>query len=308
MDENIPQKSSESSREQRVRYALESANGKIRSRFGIKKTLKIMLVLFVVCASLASVLLLLSFIEVKSIEISGAEGVYNESLICESAELYHGMSLFDSSSWGIKNKLKEELPLIEDVKVKKKLSGKMIIEIKLYEFEYFISHGSACYGLDKELKVTDMRMTREEYVNFGARYLSLPEIRFPIFKEKLVFGELFEETDAEGEVIREAKDEKDFEYIYIFLDFLYESGYFEDTNAVMLDRKFDVSIIWGGKYKIIFGDVTDLETKISVLEEIMRHDSLEYAEKAIIDVSSPSKAYARPDPSLDFSEYIKEEK
>ena len=115
------------------------------------------------------------------------------------------------------------------------------------------------------------------------------------------------EIDAEGEVIREAKDEKDFEYIYIFLDFLYESGYFDDTNAVMLDRKFDVSIIWGGKYKIIFGDVTDLETKISVLEEIMKHDSLEYAEKAVIDVSSPSEAYARPDPSLDFSEYVKKE-
>ena len=62
--------------------------------------------------------------------------------------------------------------------------------------------------------------------------------------------------------------------------------------------------IYDEKYKVVFGNASNLEMKFSILGEIISEGSMDYAEKVSIDLSEPSRATARADLTLDFSEFV----
>ena len=73
---------------------------------------------------------------------------------------------------------------------------------------------------------------------------------------------------------------------------------------MILTTKFDISLISEEKYKVRFGNVNKLDVKFIILREIIAEGSMDYAEKVSIDLSDPSRATARADLTLDFSEFI----
>ena len=62
-------------------------------------------------------------------------------------------------------------------------------------------------------------------------------------------------------------------------------------------------IIHNMKYQIKFGSITSLDAKFSVLSSILEEGTAEKMEKAVIDLTSPSKATVREAIDLDFSEF-----
>jgi hypothetical protein len=57
------------------------------------------------------------------------------------------------------------------------------------------------------------------------------------------------------------------------------------------------------KYKVNFGTSVDLGTKFNILFGILNDEAMKSMEKVYIDLTTPSKATARPDLTLDFSEF-----
>ena len=150
----------------------------------------------------------------------------------------------------------------------------------------------------------DSDESRSKYSAFGAVCIRIPEVREPVIGKKLVFFDTIEETDTEGETLYEVKDKKFYDFTIEFLTILKESGYLNESNAISLEEKFNIELVYAEKFLIKFGDSRDLDVKFKLLFEILSEGSINYASKGVIDLSDPSKAFARADDSLDFAGYI----
>ena len=196
------------------------------------------------------------------------------------------------------------MPLCKSVDVKKSLSGKVDIDISFDKVYFYSKIGDKYYALDENLRVLDSDESRAKYSASGAVSIRLPEVREPELAKKLVFYDTVEETDTEGETLYEVKKESFYSFAAEFLTILKNSGYLSESNAVILNEKFDLELVYANKFLVKFGEPRNLEEKFRLLFEILSEGSINYASRGVIDLTDPEKPFARADESLDFSEYI----
>ena len=290
--------------EDAVRDRLEAARDSVIDKLGEKKVRKITKIVKL-SLILAVLLVVVSFfIRVRSIEVAGDVTMFNEGDVIRAADISEGDMLILKSSGKIEKNIKKALPLAESIKVRKSLFGKVKITVEFADVYYYTKVDDLYYAFDDQLTVLDISESRGKYSNYNAVYVRLPEVREPCLDEKLVFYDTVEETDAEGELLYEVRDERFYTFTLEFLRLLKESGYHTDSSAIDLDEKFNIELIYADKFLIKFGDSRDLDVKLRLLFEILSEGSMNYASKGVIDISDPSKAFARADESLDFSKYI----
>ncbi len=288
----------------KVRQKLEGIRAKLFLRFGEKNSRIIIGVsLAVLIAAILLLILFLAF-RINTIEVTGDVTMFNESEIISAADIEIGDGLFWKSSWAIKRSINKNMPIAQNVKVSKSLFGKVTIRIELIDVDYFTRIGDKYYALDSDLCVLDSNVSSSKYSAYGAVLVKLPEVRDPVLGEPLVFYDTVEETDTEGELLYEVREESFYSYTTKFLKTLKDSGFHTDANGVILTEKFDITLIYAEKFSITFGNSSDLDIKFRVLYEILAEGSTQYSDKARIDLSDPSCATARTDLTLDLSEYI----
>lgn len=290
--------------EDKARQALEGIRAKMLLRFGERGSRNLISVIIASFVALVIVIAAVLFIRINSIEITGDVTMFNESEIIEAAEIDIGDRLFWKSVGRIKKNIRDNMPIAQNVKVRKSLFGKVTIDIELISVDYYTQIGDKYYALDASLKMLDENDTGSKYSAYGAVLVKLPEVREPVIGKKLVFFDTVEETDTEGETLYEIKEDSVYAYVEKFLKALKDSGYHSDANGVILTQKFDITLIYAEKFSIKFGNSSDLDVKFRALYEILAEGSMQYAEKASIDLSDPSRATARADLTLDFSEFI----
>ncbi len=289
---------------ERAREKLEAIRASMLDRFGERGCKRIFRAITAGVAALILLLLLIIFFPISSIEVTGDVTMFNEGEVISAAEIDEGDGLFWKSSWRIKKNIEKNMPIAQNIKVRKSLFGKVTINIELISVDYYGRYGDIYYAFDENMKVLDKNVSRTKYSSYGAVYVKIPAIREPQIGRKIVFYDTVEETDTEGETLYEVKDEKVYAYAERFLKELKRSGYHAAADGVILDEKFDITLIYSQKFSIRFGTAADLDVKFRVLYEILKEGSMQYAEKSAIDLSDPSKATARADLTLDFSEYI----
>ncbi len=289
---------------ERARKKLEELRKKMLVRFGERGFKRIFRGVVAGLIVLCLLLIFIIFFPIRSIEVTGDITMFNESEVIAAAEIEEGDGLFWKSSLRIKRNIEKNMPIAQNIKVKKSLFGKVTVSIELARVDYYGKYGDTYYAFDEDMRVLDKNVSRTKYSSYGAVYVVIPEIREPQIGEKIVYYYTVEETDTEGETIYEVEDEKIYSYAESFLKELKKSGYHAAADAVILDEKFDVTLIYSQKFSIRFGTAQDLDVKFRILYEILAEGSMQYAEKVAIDLSDPSKANARADLTLDFSEYI----
>lgn len=258
----------------------------------------------VATVALVALLILIFLFPIRSIAVSGEVTMFNEGEIIEAAELSEGDSIFLRSSWDIKRTIRKNLPLADDIKVTKTLWGTVKIKITFDDVKYYTKVDGIYYAIDSDLRVLDSNESGAKYSAYGAVCVRLPETRPLEIGKKIVFYDTVEETDTEGELLYEVKDVKYYAYVTEYLSKLEDSGFWEQANGILLTEKYDVTLIYADKYKIGFGSISELESKFRVLFGILDEGSTQYADKAEIDLSDPSAAIARPNPTLDLAEFI----
>ncbi len=264
-------------------------------------------VVFSALAVILVVVLLAITTEVRSVKIRADMSFYNESRIIEAAGVGEGDRMFGISSVLISHNIKKELPMVKSVAVHRSIFGNLYIKLNYRDYQYFYKYDGGFCGIDGDLVAKDLRGSSREYMVHGAVYVTLPATQSPRVNERVIFSESVYETEK-GETYPEWYREAEyFDYVSSFLTRLARSEYFERTNAVFVDEKFNITMIYDGKYKILFGSTGDVDIKLSDLSEIVSAESLQYAEKAIIDLTLTGKPSARVDNSLDFSEYLLED-
>ncbi len=298
-------KKQESAAASRVRAFLVGLRAWFFLRFGEEKAKKILFIAPIVLLSLIILLIFVIFTPVRSIEVSGDVDMFNEGEIVEAADVGEGDLMILHPSFAIKSSLKKSLPLVEKVRIFKTPFGKLIIDVKVRKLDFYTSYGDKYYAIDENLRVLDVSAKRSKYSGHGAVYVKLPELREPTIGETLVFYDTVEETDTEGELLYEVKEERYYGYASEFLKSVKESenNILELSDGIDLEEKFNVRLIYNMKYEVRFGSATGLDSKLGVFFSILNEGSAEKMSKAVIDLTSPSNATAREDVDLDFSEY-----
>ena len=296
-------KNGEKRSEANVREALESLRTKLFLRFGEKGARRIIIGVPLLTIAFVALIALLLLIPVKQIEVAGEVTMFNEGEIISAASIEEGDSLFLKPSGSIKRSIKKNLPLAERIKVRKGLFGKIRIEVEFADVEFYCKVNDLYYAIDENLRVLDSDESRSKYSAYGAVMVYLPAVREPILGEELVFYDTIEETDTEGETLYKVRDERFYDFASEFLSALKDSGFLPDSNAILLDEKFDVTLIYAKKFEVKFGSMTDLDVKFRILFGILDEGSMQYADAVSVDLTNPSKASARADVTLDLSEY-----
>lgn len=296
-------KNSENRPEDAIRAKLEGFRAQLFVKYGEKGAKRILIGVPVAILVLLLLIAVFFLIPIRGIEVSGDVTMFNEGEIIDAAEIDEGDSIFLRSSGSIKRRIMKNLPLAEFVKVRKTVTGVVKIDIEFGEVDFYTEIGGKYYALGEDLRVLDVSEARSKYSAYGAALVMIPEVREPVVGERLVFYDTVEETDTEGETLYEVKEEKFYAYVSNFLSALKDSGFSEQTDGVILDEKFAITVIYDMKYKINFGSVNDLSSKFNILFGILNDEAMKSMEKVYVDLSTPSKSTARPDNSLDFSAF-----
>lgn len=289
----------------RLRELLMGARAWLFTRFGEEKARKILIGAPIALGIALILILLLIFTPVRAIEVSGDVDMFNEGDIIEAADVGEGDLMILHPNFLIKSAIREKLPLVGNIKITKTPFGKLKIDVRVGEVDFYTKVGDKYYAIDEKLRVLDESTKRSKYSAYGAAYVILPEVREPQIGEPLVFYDTVEETDTEGETLYEVKEESYYAYVSNFLSTLKESesGFLEQTDGIIIDERFDITLIYGLKYKVKFGSVANLDAKLRVLFGILNEGSVVKMDKAFIDLTDTSKATAREDTDLDFSEF-----
>lgn len=289
--------------EEAVRERLEATRTKLFIKYGEKGARRILIGVPVGIALFVILVITMLLLPIRQIEVSGEVTMFNEGEIIRAAGIEEGDSLYLRTSGKIEKTIRKNLPLTEKVRVTKTLFGKVRINVEFSDVDYYCKIGELYYAIDEELRILDSDESKTKYSAYGAVYVKLPETRDPVLGEKLVFYDTVEETDTEGETLYEVREVRYYDFASEFLTALKNSGFLPDSSAVILDERFNITLIYANKFQIKFGDVSDLDVKFLVLFGILDEGSMQYADKVSVDLTTPSKATARADNNLDFSEF-----
>jgi hypothetical protein len=295
----------ESPAAERVRALLIGMRAGFFTRFGEEKARKILMISAISVGALLILSLIMLLTPVRSIEVTGDIEMFSEGDIVESSGVGEGDLMMLHPSFAIKRAIKNHLPLVGKITVRKSITGKLKINVKVGEVDFYIKHGDKYYAVDKDLRVLDEGNKRSKYSAYGAAYLIIPEVRQPEVGKRLVFYDTVEETDTEGETLYEVKDEQLYDYVSNFLTVMKDDNneLLQSTDGIVLDEKFNVYIVYGMKYQIKFGNTASLDAKFKVLSSIFEEGTAERMEKVVIDLTSPSRATVREAIDLDLTEF-----
>ena len=289
---------SKKSAEERVREKLNKMNLKLTEKSSVGKLKKTVILACVTIGALALIIFGMYMDKVKEIYVEGDLTAYNETMIIEASGIDIGDSIFGKTAFGVKHRIKKNIPMTEKVKIRKNIfTGRVKIDIEFSEFDYFIKYGSNYYAVNEKLVVMDKRSSKSEYFALGARYIEIPDVCDPEIGKALIF----EDTVPEDKDDKDVVDIEEYQYIYDILRIASESESYGEMNVLLLEEKFNISAVYSEKYRVYIGNFNQIDIKFKMLDGVLNEGSLKYAEKGIIDLSDPTKVSAR---AVDDSENV----
>ncbi len=271
---------SELARKSLERRADETAFAKnvaFADRYGVRKYFKAKwrLLTFVVTASFVLLLVLYVLYDyvliVDTVEVTGSER-YTSEAISSASGISVGDRLYalDIDEEELSYELRKQFPYISSVELKRVIPNKVVIEVTEDE-PVFVSEIYGEYALlSAELRVLSLGATEPvgEYIK-----LVLPEVK------NAVAGETIEFYSSLFEVVKKAADAVCSESM--------RAG----TSVVDVSDRFNIWIGYEGRYKLMIGDINDIELKLTLAFEIMKDEIFEGGSKGTVyldNVSSPS--------------------
>ena len=127
--------------EDKAREQLEGLRAKMLLRFGERKSRRIVTVAFVALAVAAVLMVAFFLIKIDSIEITGDVTVFNETEVINAADIGIGDRMFSVSAAKIKRNIKANMPIADNIKVRKSLFGKLTINVEMMAVDYYTKIG-----------------------------------------------------------------------------------------------------------------------------------------------------------------------
>ena len=260
-------------------------------------------------------------------EVAVADGqFYTASVIREYADITPGEAMLGFDGADVKARLRDGLPLLDDIRIRKGLGGKVTITYREISQAYYTCHNGNYYLINgedlsaetagKEGEVLGVFSNPKEARRVGAVYVGLPEAARVRVGEPLTFINLPYEPDSapEDQVEYELEtDEPAVEYAYVaaFMEALMTSPLAPRVTGMELGDRYDIRFVLDGRILVRVGSMDELDRKLSLAER-----SLEDREAAgkddgtlpvLVDVSDPARIIHRSSPDVELPGWATEE-
>lgn len=238
-----------------------------RKKKRIKKLIRSLFLLALIFAGLVSFCLFTPFFNLSKIAVTGCERL-SESEVIEAAELPLGENIYKISKRKTIKKL-SALPEIEDVKISRIPFSKIKIKIKETHPAFVFKTTDGYAEVDPNGKVMNLRTDIENS--------ELPQI----------LGIEAENSEISKKIT--VQDTIKFDIIMENLSLLREKGIISEMQSIDFSDLSSTEGYLKSGTKVIFGKLTDLDYKLSVLLAIM--PQIDNSPGAYIDLTTPSNAF-----------------
>lgn len=229
----------------------------------------VMLVLCGLIVLAGTLLLVLPMFRVKNIEVEGNSYYTAEQIIAPSMiEVGDEILTLDIDS--AYDQIFEQCAYVSSVKVVR-YPFKVKIVIKERENVTVTEHNGKYYTLSDRFLVLEESDTAEAFSAF-------PEVILPEIAHLSV-----------GETVEFENGETDLTYLFDLMQSLKQSGKFDDVVSIDCAKKFGVSYVRGDRFRVELGAVSDIETKLELVDLILARKVGDDATCAVVNVSDLKK-------------------
>lgn len=237
--------------------------------------------------------------------------LYSAAAILEYADIEVGDELLGFDSRAVKERLREGLPLLDDIKVRKSPTGRVTIKFAEQTDLYYTRHHMNYYILSATTReVLCVASNSDEARRVGAIYLGVPEATRVRVGEELSFVVLPyapESTPAETYYEYEAEtEEPEVEYAYV-LDFektLREHELWPRVTGMELGDRYDLCLVLDGSILVELGNMDELERKLTLVSRTLtareEEGLVDPNLPTLVDVSDPTRIIHRAAPDIEL--------
>lgn len=272
------------------------------------------LLLFSLCCG-GGIVLFLSIYLVSGLwrvtEVSAHDGaLYSSAQVLEASGVETGESMLSFDAFGVARDLRERLPLLKQIKVRRRPGGRVIISFEEETAVYYTQHHTNYYMISAETReVLCVDARPQEARRVGAVYLGLPETARVRVGEEISFINLpYEPVSKPVELVTYEieTDEPAVEnaYVFEFVEALMTSPLAPRVTGMELGDRFDLWFVLDGSIKVKVGNMDELDRKLTVTERSLRDRAEEGFDAGglptLVDVSSPARIIHRTAPDIEL--------
>ena len=234
--------------------------------------------------------------------------LYSAAEVLKAAGVQTGDEMLGFDSFAVVRKMRQELPLLDRVKVRKGLNGRVTVSFTEITELYYTCHNANYYIMDAQThEILGVFATPDEARRVGAIYLGLPECARVRVGEVLSFVNLpyTPETDVPELSTYELETdvpEKENAYVFEFVELLMASELADRVVGMELGDRYDIQIVLQGGILVRLGDTGEMDRKLTVVKRCL-DDKVQEGFNAgglpvLVDASDPTHIIHRASPEV----------
>ena len=262
----------------------------------------------------ATVLLLGKLPKVKSVTADEGD-YYTATAVLAHAGIEAGDEMLGFDCFTTAKELKQKLPLMEKVKVRKHLNGSVTVRFTEVESLYYTCHNQNYYIINAETHdVLCVAGDATEARRVGATYLGLPECTRVRVGEPLSFINLpyAPETDVPEISTYELETyepERENAYVFEFVEILMASALADRVVGMELGDRYDMWLVLEGGIRVRVGTMEELERKLTLvdrsLQDKAQNGGIPTDMPTLVDVSDPTRIIHRSSPDIEMPSWAR---
>ncbi len=242
--------------------------------------------------------------------VSATDGqLYTAVALTECADVEAGDEMLGFDCAAVAKRLRERLPLLDDVKVRRHLNGTVSIHVTEQTSLYYTRHNMNYYILSADTReVLCVSATPDEARRVGAIYVGVPESARVRVGETLTFVNLpyasEDDTVAEYTTYEAETDEPEQEYAYVLecLEAIMDTPLAARVTGMELGDRYELYFVLDGHIKVRIGSMDELDRKLMLAERSLADKQaaggMTDTMPTLVDVSDPARIIHRSSPDI----------
>lgn len=218
---------------------------------------------------------------IRNLDASGSNRYTSEEILAASG-VDMGDHLYSFSSRVVQETIMLHCPYIAAVDVHRTPPGSIAFDIEEEEPVYYAAFYGEIWEISRSLRVLDP-ISESDAKEQGLIKLKLPEFKEAISGKRIAFSKIRSD-----------------DYMGTVLDTLQNSDLAERIGMIDLRSPYNISMVCDGKYKLLFGDVNVIDTKLRLAIAVLEDELFQSDNKASVDLTDLSATSVIIDNQLDL--------
>ena len=221
-----------------------------------------------------------AFFYIDSIEVKGGLEIYSKQEVVEASGLKENESLFGFRISAVENTIKNTLPYVSTVSVKRTLPSKVTITVTESPNALVLPYQGGSLVLSQDFTI-------------------IKNVSFYDGKALSIYG-INPASYSKGDVLADAEDEAKMDNLKLIISELQNDDLLSGATSVYVSDKLNLYLVYEDRLLAELGTSSNMERKILMLKEMV-NNQLDIDEIGTLDLSISGRATFSKQESLDLS-------